>query len=124
LNFMSIKDYIFSLRKLFLFSFFIFLFSIIFGFFLAKSFPDIILQTLSALKAVYSQVALLDSFSQFLFVLFNNSFVLFLILLFSFFFGIFPFLVLFSNGVVLGALIYLLNVWPSSIPPILVHRDR
>lgn len=106
---MDIKGHLFSLRFFFLFSFLFFLFSAILGFLGAKFFPDRALYILTILKAIAGEVATWERFKQFVFVVLNNSFLLFLIPFLSSFFGIFPILVLFSNGAVLGALIFFLK---------------
>ncbi len=45
-------------------------------------------------------------FSQFLIIFLNNSFTAFLIIILGIVFGIFPFLALFSNGLLLGIVVY------------------
>lgn len=106
---MDSREYLFSLGSFFIFALLFFIFSIVSGFLGAKFFPERVLPILTVLRATYGEVATWKSSQQFLFVVFNNSFLLFLILLFSFFFGIFPIFVLFLNGAVLGALFFFLK---------------
>lgn len=106
---MNFRDYLFAQRAFLTFSFLFFVSSAIFGFWGAKFYPDRFLQILAILRVSYGEVMSLPNYQQFLFVLLNNSLVLFLILVFAVFFGIFPLLVLLSNGLILGSLIFFLK---------------
>jgi len=56
---------------------------------------------------MYEPIEGFSSFGQFIFVILNNSIALFLSILLGIVFGVFPFIVIFSNGTILGILMYL-----------------
>jgi len=107
---MDWKKYLSELKNYIIFSFLIFSFSIFYGYFLAKNQPESARQIFSELKATYQPFLSLGSFEQFIFIIINNTFTLFLILALAVVFGIVPFLSLFSNGGILGILLYLSEV--------------
>jgi len=106
---MNLKEYFFSLKRFFLFSFLFFLISVTLGFLGARFFPDQVIRLLTILKAIYSPITSLNNFGQFLFMVLNSLILFALILLLSSFFGIIPMMVLLVNGVVLGGFIFFLK---------------
>jgi len=104
LNFL--KEYIFSLKLFILVSSIIFIFAALQGYFTAKNSPSDTAEILAHLYETLGPVAELPASSQFLFITLNNSLIAFLVILFGFALGILSFLVLFSNGFVLGVLAY------------------
>lgn len=112
---MPLKQYLFSLKKqIIIFSLFFVLFGYL-GFSSSQSTPreaEIILQQVMAMMEPIAEMPVLG---QFAFILLNNSLVLFLVVIFGLIFGIFPFLVLFSNAVLLGMVAFFAKTmfsWP------------
>lgn len=100
------KDYLYSLRYLIAFSALIFVFSIFYGYTAVKTSPTEARSILEQMRALYEPIAEMSSVWQFLFVFLNNALTSFLMILLGLVFGIFPFLVLFSNGTILGILAF------------------
>lgn len=103
---MFLKNYIFSLKKFILISFLVFIFSFFIGYFFAQNSPEEMMAIFEQIKEAFSPVANMTAFNQFTFVFLNNSITAFLAIFFGIIFGIFPLLVLFSNGIILGIVIY------------------
>lgn len=112
---MSLKEYIFSLRKFILVSFLVFVFAAFTGFFSAQSSPSEMKIVLEQLREVFRPIVEMSAFSQFLAIFLNNSITTFLVIVLGMIFGVFPFLALFFNGLVLGVVVYFAQVgadWP------------
>ncbi len=110
------KNYFYSIRFFILFSFLFFVFAAFCGYFSAKTSPEEAKLILENLKKMYGSVLEMNALHQFFFIFLNNGFMLFLILVLGIIFGIFPFLVLFSNGGLLGILAFLSKdtlSWPK-----------
>lgn len=103
---MDYKKYIFSLRKFILASFLIFCFGAFYGYFFAQASPDETILILKDFQEMLEPILAMSSLSQFLFIFLNNGLTAFLAILFGIIFGIFPFLVLTSNGFILGIMAY------------------
>jgi len=103
---MVYKKYLYSLRYFILFSFLVYGFAAVSGFFLAENFPQEAKIILEEVKNSFEPVIQMNSLSQFFFILFDNSLTSFLIIVFGIIFGAFPFLVLFSNGNILGVVAF------------------
>ena len=94
--------YIFSLWKFILAAVLIFVFAAFYGYFFAQ---NSLLETelvLEKLQEVLGPIVEMPPLGQFLFVVLNNSLTVFLVIVLGIIFGLFPFLVLFSNGTILG----------------------
>ncbi len=105
-------------------AFLVFAFAVLVGYFLAQSFPEETKIILEQFKEILEPIIELPSFGQFLAIFLNNSFTVFLAIVFGLIFGIFPFLVLFSNGLILGIVVYLTQStigWPTFFALILPH---
>jgi len=108
---MEIKKYFENLHPFLFSAGIIYLFFIFYGYFFAQNSPPQQLQLiLDQLESFTSPIKNLPSFSQFLFILLNNSVTLFFTLILGVGFGIFPFLVLLFNGMILGILFYISKV--------------
>ncbi|MDP1538490.1 MAG: stage II sporulation protein M [bacterium] len=103
---MSVKEYIFSLWKFILVAALVFVFAAFDGYFSTKSSPSEMELVLKKLQEMLGPIMKLPLFSQFLFIVLNNGITAFLAIILGIIFGIFPFLVLFSNGTILGAVAY------------------
>jgi len=103
---MNYKDYFYSLRFFILFSLLVFIFAIISSYILAQNSPQKSAMVLEDLKRVYGPVVEMSSLEQFFFIFLKNGLTLLLVLLLGIIFGIFPFLVLLSNGSILGIIAF------------------
>jgi len=113
---MFLKEYIFSLRKFILVAFLVFVFAVLNGYFAAQRSPSEMKVVLEQLQEMFEPIVEMSAFSQFLVVFLNNSFTAFLAIVLGIIFGIFPFLVLFSNGLALGLVVYFAQSaadWPT-----------
>lgn len=99
---MNYKSYFLKLRFFALFAFLIFLIGGIGGYLFAGIVPGAVDIFFQEINDLYQPVLEMNSFGQLLFIILNNGFTLFSILFLSVIFGIFPFLVLFLNGGILG----------------------
>jgi len=96
------KAYLYSIRYFVLFAFLVFIFGIFYGYLAAQTSPDEAKMILERIKETLEPIYAMGPFGQFLFIILNNGLTLFFILLLAVIFGIFPFLVLLSNGTILG----------------------
>lgn len=99
-----------------MFSFLVYAFAALLGYFSVKTSPEEAKLFLENLKKMYGPVLEMNAFHQFFFIFLNNGLTLFLVLVLGIIFGIFPFLVLFSNGGLLGILAFLSKdtlSWPK-----------
>ena len=104
-NFLKyLKEYLYFLRRYILLACLIFIFAVFSGYFSAQNSPSQAQLILETLREMLEPVGEMSAFNQFLFIVLNNGFTLFLVLLLGLIFGIFPFLVLLSNGTILGVL--------------------
>ena len=94
--------YIFSLWKFILAAVLVFVFAAFYGYFFAQNSPLETKLVLENLQEVLGPIVEMPPFGQFLFVVLNNSLTVFLAIILGIIFGLFPFLVLFSNGTILG----------------------
>jgi len=121
---MSVKEYIFSLRRFILVAFLVFVFAIILGYFSAQSSSEEAKIILGELWETLEPIIEMPPFGQFLIVFLNNSFTIFLVIILGLIFGIFPFLVLFSNGLILGLVAYFTQAggdWTTTLTLVLPH---
>jgi stage II sporulation protein M len=105
-----IKDfinYLYSIKRLIIICFLVFAFSVLGGYISVQNSPGEAEEVFEQLKQMYGSVHELDSFGQFIFIILNNSIALFFSILLGLVFGIIPFIFLFSNGAILGILMYL-----------------
>jgi len=110
---MDNKNYLKSLYPFIIFSLFFFIFSVTYGYFTAKSSPDNAKIVLEQVKKMYEPIIYADKISQFFFVFLNNSFTIFISIILGVLIGVFPILVLFSNGMLIGILLFL---WKEKYP--------
>ncbi len=110
---MDYKKYFVSLNSLILFSLFVFLFSVIYGYFSAVQSPEQAIQVLDQFKEIFGPILAYSSLIQFSLVFLNNAFSLFLTISLGIAFGIFPVLSLFSNGSLVGIFAYF---WVQKMP--------
>ncbi|PIQ92909.1 MAG: hypothetical protein COV69_00815 [Parcubacteria group bacterium CG11_big_fil_rev_8_21_14_0_20_39_14] len=121
---MKYGDYLYSLRFFLLFAFLLFVFSAFLGYLSAQEQPEKAQFLLEEMRQAYGPMLKTSALWQFVFVFLNNSFTLFLVLSLGIIFGIFPGMVLFSNGAILGMLAFLLKdnlLWPGFFTGILPH---
>lgn len=119
-----LKEYIFSLGKFILVAFLVFVFSILAGYSSAQSSPEEMRIVLEQFREIFSPLVEMPPFSQFLAIFLNNSLTAFLVILLGIIFGFFPFLVLLSNGLALGIVIYFAQItvnWPTVFALTLPH---
>lgn len=102
--------YISSLKFFILAAFIIFAFSAFQGYFIAQSSPGQMEEILEKVQETLGPVISMPPFAQFLFIVLNNGTIAFLAVFLGLVFGIFPFLVLFSNGIILGVVAYFITV--------------
>ncbi len=110
---MNDKKYFLSLKPLILFSLFIFLFSIAYGYIGAVQEPKQALQALEQFEEIFGSILSYSPLIQFILVFLNNLISLLLTVLLGIIFGIYPVLSLFSNGSLLGIFTYL---WIQKMP--------
>jgi len=101
------KDYFYSFRYYFLFSSLLFIFSVGFGYLFAKTSPIEVKKVLEQFRVILEPIQQMNKYQQVLFIFLNNSLTGFLAILLGIIFGLFPFLVVFANGEMLGILIFL-----------------
>lgn len=117
---MNLKQYLFSLKKLILVSSLIFVFFAFNGYFSAQTSPEEAELLFGKLGEMLEPVDELPVFGQFLFIVLNNGITLFLVIVLGLAFGIFPFLVLFSNAMLLGIVAYF-SPWSVFLIGIIPH---
>lgn len=100
-------NYIRPIKDLLIVCFLIFLFSVLGGYFSAQNSPQQAEEVLERLREMYEPIGEIGPFGQFVYVILNNSLVIFFSILLGLFFGIIPLFSLFSNGAILGILMYL-----------------
>ena len=121
---MPLKEYIVSLKKYIIIFSLLFVFFVFVGFFSAQSSPSDADMLLKKIMEMVEPVAEMSAFGQFLFILLNNSLILFLVIVFGLVFGIFPFLVLFSNAALIGVVAFFAKTmfsWPVFFLATLPH---
>jgi len=121
---MFFKEYIFFIRKFILAAFLIFSFAAVSGYFFADNFPGETEILLEELMQKFEPIIKMSPFSQFLIIFLNNSFIAFLAIILGLIFGVFPFLVLFSNGLLLGIMFNFTQStvgWPTFFALTLPH---
>ena len=103
---MNYKKYFYSLFPFIYFSLFVFVISIFYGyFFIAPSIEDEE-GFLSYFQTSLDFIINASSIEQFFFIFISNTITLFLTVFLGFTFAFFPFLVLFSNGTLIGILMF------------------
>ncbi|MBM3257857.1 MAG: hypothetical protein FJZ05_01385 [Candidatus Nealsonbacteria bacterium] len=121
---MALKQYLISLKKQIIIFCLLFVFFVFVGFFSAQSSPKEAELLLEKIMEIVEPLAEMPAFGQFLFILLNNSLILFLVVVFGLVFGIFPFLVLFSNATLIGLVAFLAKTafsWPVFFLATLPH---
>jgi len=106
---MKAKEYFCYYKNFFFFSLLIFLFGLFGGFLGAKFFPNRMLRVLTIVRVAWGEVTTKENWKQFLFVVLNRLFLFVLVPIFSVFFGIFPAMLLLSEGVIFGAFFFFLK---------------
>ncbi|MFA7385832.1 MAG: stage II sporulation protein M [Candidatus Paceibacterota bacterium] len=100
------KEYFFSLKPFLGFSFLIFFFSFINGYFLGEKVFDKDGMFLEELRKIASSLVNMGNIELFFFIFINNTVSLFLTVFLGMLFSIFPFFVLLVNGGILGILFF------------------
>lgn len=100
------REYLKSLKPLLILSSFLFLLSFLYGYFSADEIikEGNVIEGLQEMFAVFFEAG---PFKQFLFIFLGNSLTVFLTITFGIAFGIFPLIVLFANGTLLGIFAFL-----------------
>jgi len=106
----ELKEYIFSLRNFILFASFVFVAATFLGYFSAKDSPEEMKIVFRSLEEMLEPIAEMPPLVQFLVVFLNNSLTAFLAIVLGVIFGIFPFLVLALNGLILGVVVYFVQM--------------
>lgn len=104
---MNYKNYLHSLRFFILFAFLFFSFSIFYGYLTAQTSPQETERIIQGFKEIYQPILQVHPLVQFLLVFLNNALTVILTIILAVVFGIFPILVLFSNGLLLGIFAFL-----------------
>ncbi len=99
---MKIKNYSSSLKSFIIFAFLFFLTSVLAGYFTAQAYPAETIKKIEEFKEAFKPILEATPFFQFILIFLNNSFSLFLTIILGIVAGIFPIIVLFSNGTMLG----------------------
>lgn len=100
------KEYFFSLKPFLVFSFLIFSFSFINGYFFAKKILNEDGMFLEELRMIIAPLLKMGNIELFFIIFINNTISLFLTVFLGIAFAIFPFLVLVVNGGILGILFF------------------
>lgn len=103
----NIQNYLLNLHYFILFSVVLFIFATGVGYFFAKNYPQEVKAVLEQIQKILEPIGKMGKVEQILLVFFNNSLTGFLAILLGILFGLFPLLVLFVNGEMLGIMIYL-----------------
>ena len=117
-------QYVFSLWKFILAAVLVFVFAVFNGYFLAQNSPLETELILKKLQEVLGPIVEMPLLGQFLFIVLNNGITVFLVIVLGIIFGIFPFLVLFSNGTILGVIAFFSKTelsWSTFFVGILPH---
>lgn len=104
-NLAFVKGYLPSLFRYLLISIFLFSSGIIGGYYFFDIFPSESEKILSLLSETFKPILAMPSFVQILFIFLRNGLISFLMIIFGILFGIFPIIVLISNGQILGLLL-------------------
>ncbi len=116
--------YLLSVRPYIVFAALFFAVAFLWGYSSAKYAPQEAEKVLENLAEIFSPLIKLGPFSQFLAIFFNNALTAAMTLIFGFIFGIFPLLVILSNGIILGILAFSTqdtSSWGTFIMGILPH---
>jgi stage II sporulation protein M len=119
-----IKEYLFSLRRFILASFSVFILTLFLGYFLAQASPAEMEPILKQLQETFGPIMEMPALGQFLAIFLNNSLAVLLIIVLGITIGIYPFLNLLSNGLLLGIVVYFTQTeagWPVVFAFILPH---
>lgn len=103
----DIRNYLFNLRYFVLLSIFLFIFATSVGYSFAKNYTKEVKEFLEQIQKVLEPIEKMEEAEQILLIFLNNSLTGFLTILLGVLFGLFPLIVLFANGQLLGILIYL-----------------
>lgn len=101
------KKYFYSLKQFIIIASALLVFSIIYGYFGAQNSPEQARAALEEFKKIFTPVIQAAPITQFIFIFLNNAFSLFLSVISGIAFGIFPLIVLFSNGMMVGVFSFL-----------------
>jgi len=118
------RQYIFSLRKFILAAVLVFVFAAFYGYFFAQNSPGETELVMEKLQEVLGPIVEMPPLGQFLFIILNNSLTVFLTIILGIIFGLFPLLVLFSNGTILGIIAFFFKTelsWSSFFIGIVPH---
>ncbi len=99
-------NYLVSLKRFILVSSLVFLFSVLYGFFVALYLPSEANLIIKEIQKMFASIIEASPFSQLFIIFLNNTVTAFLAVFLGLMIGIFPFLVIFSNGTILGILAY------------------
>lgn len=105
----AIKKYLYSLRFYILFSLCVFIGAIFLGWVAAKILPEESQEIMEQLQKTLEPISKISPFGQCFYIFLNNTTSAIFTILLGVFFGVFPFLSVFSNGEVIGMLAFLLS---------------
>ena len=120
----ELKKYAQSLKSYIIFSFLIFVFGILGGYFFAQNFPQQTEEIMKQLQSFFLSAKEDSSFDLFIFILENNITNLLAILILGIFAGLIPLLAVFANGMLLGVIACVISEklsWSFLIAGILPH---
>jgi len=119
---MDYKKYLKSLRFFIILSLIIFSLAIVQGYQTAQDAPQEIEKLIREFEGIYQPILKAHPLIQFPFIFFNNSLTVFLTIILAVIFGLFPFLVLLVNGLILGVFISVWDLpWLTFLKGILPH---
>jgi stage II sporulation protein M len=103
-SFKDIRQYLYEIKSYLLFSALLFIFSFCLGYVLAQNFPRETQEIIKNLESMFIPAKEMSSLELFVFILENNITKLSAVIFLGVLAGIIPFLVVFSNGLILGVL--------------------
>jgi len=124
MNKREIKKYLHQLRPYILFASVIFTLAVFIGYFVAQNFPEEVMRILEKVKKELGPLGDITNFELFLIIFEQNVSALLLSIIFGIFLGIIPCFSVFTNGLILGIIIFeMLNEysWEILLVGILPH---
>jgi len=124
MNKREIKKYLHQLRPYILFASVIFTLAVFIGYFVAQNFPEEVMRILEEVKKELGPLGDMTNFELFLIIFEQNVSALLLSIIFGIFLGIIPCFSVFTNGLILGIIIFeMLNEysWEVLLVGILPH---
>jgi len=124
MNKREIKKYLYQLRPYILFASVIFTLAVFIGYFVAQNFPEEVMRILEEVKKELGPLGDMTNFELFLIIFEQNVSALLLSIIFGIFLGIIPCFSVFTNGLILGIIIFeMLNEysWEVLLVGILPH---